>query len=86
MSGVLAETIRIETANRLDAIDLAGRLRGYSLHLIQLSDSRWFVCVRQDRELDVLVREVRDTASRWATERSTHAVMRLGGNTFELEP
>jgi hypothetical protein len=86
VNAVPAELIKIELANRFDAIDLAGRLDGYSLYFVQLSDARWFVCVRQDREFDRLVQEIRDTAIEWASDRSARAVIRFGDQTLELVP
>ncbi len=80
------ESIRIETASRWDALDLVRRLSGYSLHLVQLSDSRWHVCVRQDRDPDQLLDDVLVAATSWASHRGADSLLHVGGRSYALHP
>ncbi len=84
MSAVSAETIRIESENRWDAVDLARRLAGRHTYLVQLGDRRWHVCVRVDGDVDVLVADVQRIAGEWARDRKLLSSMRFGGRTVVL--
>lgn len=79
-------SIRIEAANRSDAFELTRRLAGYQTHVVQLSDQRWVVCVRQDRDPDQLSAEILDEAARWVRERRIDTTMRLGDRLYALRP
>ena len=79
----LADTIRIETETRWDAVDLARRLAGHHTYLVQLGDRRWHVCVRAD-DADLELGPVRAAAESWAAERSLEATLRCGADTYEL--
>ena len=78
------DTIKIEAASRWDALDLARRLSGFRTHLVQLSDRRWIVCVRQDRDLDALTVDVLGEVERWVTDRRIEATLQLGGRSYAL--
>ena len=80
------DTIRITAATRWDALDLVRRLSAFRTHLVQLSDQRWVVCVRQDRDLDELTVGVLDEAGRWVTDRRIDTTMTLGGRSYALHP
>jgi hypothetical protein len=79
------ETIRIDAANRWDALDLVRRLAGFRAHIVQLSD-RWIVCVRQDRDLDALTVGVLDETARWAADRHLDATVQLGDRSYAIHP
>jgi hypothetical protein len=79
-----AETIRIESASRWDALDLARRLPDLHTYLVQLGDRRWHVCVRPDRPQDELLPLLLERAGRWAAERHVDSVLRVGDRRYEL--
>ncbi len=79
-----AETIRIESASRFDALDLARRLVGFHTHLVQLGDLRWHVCVKAGAHGRDLVPELLRTAEGWAAERHLDSVLRVGDRAYEL--
>ena len=80
------ETIRIAVQSRWDALDLVQRLVGFRTHLVQLSDRRWVVCVRQDRDLDELIADVLEHAGRWVTDRQIDSTFQLGDRSYALHP
>jgi hypothetical protein len=79
-----AETIRIESATRWDALDLVRRLPDLHTHLVQLGDRRWHVCVRPEGPAEELVPFVLGRAAVWAAERHLDAVLRVGDRSYEL--
>jgi hypothetical protein len=79
-----AETIRIESESRWDALDLLGRLHGLHTYLVQLGDRRWHVCVRPDEDPDALLAELLRTATEWASERDVSSVVRVGDRSYRL--
>lgn len=85
MTGPAAgETIRVETASRWDAIDLARRLGPLHTHLVQLGDHRWHVCVRPDGPAEELLPTVRREAEAWARDRHLDSVVRVGDRAYEI--
>lgn len=79
-----AQTIRIESEDRMDALDLLRRLQGLHTHLVQLGDQRWHVCVRADRDQEELLAELLRTATEWASERDVASVVRVGERSYRL--
>jgi uncharacterized protein (DUF2252 family) len=84
MRAAPVETIRIETGNRWDALDLARRLPGLHTYLVQLGNRRWHVCVKPDGEADAVIPVVRRAAEAWAEERHVCSVLRVGNRTYDL--
>jgi hypothetical protein len=78
------ETIRIESASRFGALDLARRLVGFHTHFVQLGDLRWHVCVKPGANERDLVPELLRTAEGWAAERHVDSVLRVGDRAYEL--
>jgi uncharacterized protein (DUF2252 family) len=84
-SSAAKETIRVEAANRWDAVDLAQRLGSLHTYLVQLGDRRWHVCVRPEGHADELLPLIRDTAEAWARERQIdHSIVRVGDRAFDV--
>jgi hypothetical protein len=79
-------TLEIETANRWDALALAGKLPRYHWYLVQPDRVRWDVCIRVDEPMASLPEDLRHAVEAWLRERHLRGtIIHAGDRTFELE-
>ena len=84
MSVTPRETVRIASASRSEALDLARRLVDFHTHLVQLGDGRWHVCVTPGADERDLVPELLLLAGMWAADRRVDSILLVGDRSYEL--
>lgn len=84
MTGVKT-TIRIETHDRWDALDLTRHLPAREWYLVAYAPQRWDVFVRTEHRRRRL-NELLDAAQAWASRRNTETVVHLPDRDVVLRP
>ena len=79
-------TVRIETANRWDALDLAKALRTWRWYLVSQGVERWDVCVGVDARGRRAVRQLLETVQAWADRREASPVVHLRDGDVVVRP
>jgi len=79
-------TVRIETSNRWDALDLTKDLRTWSWYLVSQGVERWDVCVGIDARRRRAVRQLLETVQAWADKREASPVVHLREGDVVVRP
>jgi hypothetical protein len=77
-------TVRIETHNRWDALDLARDLSQWRWYLVSRDSDRWDVVVGCER--DRMTDQLMDAVQAWVTRRDVDSVVHLAGADVAVHP
>ena len=77
-------TVRIETHNRWDALDLAHELSRWRWYLVSRDGDRWDVVVRHEPRR--ATRQLMDAVQKWATRRELDSVVHLADADVAVHP
>jgi hypothetical protein len=81
-----ATTVRIETSNRWDALDLVRDLQTWRWYLVSQGIERWEVCVGVDPRGRRATNELLEAVQAWADRREIDSVVHLRDRDVVVHP